>query len=93
MFAQESTHTIFALKNGRGRIEINLLDMQAGSHEISEAKGNLLSYSEGNTVHEASGNLVISQSDASTLSGYFNCNFKNSVLSTITGTFSEIRKR
>ena len=92
-YAYVQSFVLFAIKNTGQNVEVNLSSMNTGTYNISTATGNQLKYSDSSNEHETSGTFVISSSTSSKMTGYFNCTFTGSSLSTITGTFSDVPKR
>jgi hypothetical protein len=92
-YAYVQSFVLFAIKNSGQNVEVNLSSMNTGTYNISSATGNQLKYSDSSNEHNASGTFVISSATSSKMTGYFNCTFTGSNLSSITGTFSEVPKR
>lgn len=90
-----SITTVYAFKNGNSNsIEANLSSLAVGSYSISSATGNTFSYISGSTTYDGvSGTFNVSASANNKLSGSFNVNLSGGPLTSISGNFSDIRKR
>lgn len=90
-YAFKSITTVYAFK-GSNNIEINLSSLSPGTYSISSATGNSFSYvNAGATSSGTAGNVVISANTANALSGSFSVSLSGGTLTSVTGSFNDIR--
>jgi PBP1b-binding outer membrane lipoprotein LpoB len=87
--------TIFAFKNGTSNsIEMNLSALSLGTYSFSSTSGNAFAFVDGSTNYDASsGSLTITASANNRLSGSFNTNLTGGAITSLSGTFTDIKKK
>jgi hypothetical protein len=87
--------TIFAFKNGNtNSIEVNLSALTPGTYSFSSTSGNAFAFVDGSTNYDASsGSLTITAAANNRLSGSFNTNLTGGTITSLSGTFTDIKKK
>ncbi len=92
--AYASYTSIYAYKGGASNsMEINLGSLAAGTYTISSATGNALTLIKNGTSYSAGSGTVTLSSSGSKLSGTLTAAFSGTVVTTVTGQFSDVPVR
>ena len=100
-FASDSTfcyngfNDIYAFRNGLANsLEIKLSALTTGTYNISSANGIALTLTSANKTYTAnSGKVIITSSSSNKISGNVNAAFNSTVVSSLTGDFTDVPKR
>jgi hypothetical protein len=94
-FCYTGFNDIYAFRNGLANsLEIKLSALTTGTYNISSANGIALTLTSANKTYTAnSGKVIINASSSNKISGTVNATFNSTVVSSLSGNFTDVTKR